>query len=509
LIRRSLSSRRYSRVVNVVKKVLQFPARIGDDFTNFLKGFGQPGRDVTLAHRAWFEHPLDPGELQAFYRDNWLARKICDLPAFDTTRAWRHWHAEDDQIQKIEKCERELNLQKRLFDAMRKARLYGGAALIMGIEGQKFENELDVEAVSEGDLKFVHVVSRWMLAAGPRIRDVTSPWFLEPNYYVRSNMAVPPPIGGVQPIEQSSLGHEEGAPLYIHPSRVVRLIGLDYPDEDLAPDPWGDSALQPVHRAIRRADLVDASVAQMISEAKVDVIKVKDLSELMSTDNGTEQLQTRFRNANATKSVVNALLLGLEEEFETRQLQLSGLQDVMNMFMLLVAGGADIPATRLFGREPAGMNATGASDIRNYYDRLAADQKVRLMPLLSRLDEVLIRSALGDRPEEIYYLWAPLWQLDDVEKADLQLKKAQAFKIDVDAGLINPDALRDGRVNQLVEDEVYPGLEAAIEEHGTEPEEDPFDQEHAELDLSMKQQQLENMKQVPPPNKRLPPGLNE
>jgi phage-related protein (TIGR01555 family) len=120
----------------------------------------------------------------------------------------------------------------------------------------------------------------------------------------------------------------------------VRLIGLDYPDEEMGPDPWGDSCLQPVHRAIRRADIVDASVAQMISEAKVDVIKVKDLSEHLATDAGTNELRTRWQNANTVKSVVNALLLNLDEEFETRQLQLSGLQEVMNVFMLLVAGGA-------------------------------------------------------------------------------------------------------------------------------------------------------------------------
>jgi len=202
-------------MVNVVKKVLNFPTRVADDFTNFLKGFGQEGRDVTLAHRAWFEQPLDPGELHAMYRDNWLARKICDLPAFDSTRAWRHWHAEDDRIEKLEKCERDLNLQRHMFDAMRKARLYGGAALVMGIEGQKFQDELDVEAVGEGDLKFVHVVARWMIAAGPRIRDVTSPWFLEPNYYMRPNVAVAPPIGEVEPVPTSSLGQKEGQPLYI------------------------------------------------------------------------------------------------------------------------------------------------------------------------------------------------------------------------------------------------------------------------------------------------------
>ena len=31
-----------------------------------------------------------------------------------------------------------------------------------------------------------------------------------------------------------------------------------------------------------------------------------------------------------------------------------------------MAGAAEIPVTKLFGRAPAGMNATGESDLANY-----------------------------------------------------------------------------------------------------------------------------------------------
>jgi hypothetical protein len=69
-------------------------------------------------------------------------------------------------------------------------------------------------------------------------------------------------------------------------------------------------------------------------------------------------------------------MLDVDEEFERHEMRFANLDKVMVMYLLLCAAAADIPATRLLGREPAGMNATGESDMRNYYDRLSADQKV-------------------------------------------------------------------------------------------------------------------------------------
>ena len=421
-------------------------------------------------------HILDRRDLDHLYRGEWIARKIVDIPAFDSTRAWRNWQADEDQIEKLEECEREFGIQRKLLSALVKARLYGGAAIVLGVNQGTFQDELDVERVKKGDLKFVHVVERWMIAAGPVVKDITSPWFGQPSYYMRSNIPTPPPLGNVEPPESLArvLKEQEGGQFFIHPSRVVRLIGLDYPDIEMAPDAWGDSVLQPVMDAIRAAGLVNSSVSAMISEAKLDVIKIPGLQNLMSTTEGSQLLINRFSNANAAKSVVNTLMVDTTEEWDRKELRLTGMDKVMQMYLLICAGAADIPSTRLLGREPAGQNATGESDIRNYYDRLAADQKVRLTPALHILDEVLIRHTFGSRDPDIHSEWNPLWQMDDEQKAKIEYQKAQAYEIDVKAGLIEPDVLKAARENALIESAfLYPGIEAAIdeaEENAPDPE---------------------------------------
>jgi hypothetical protein len=87
-----------------------------------------------------------------------------------------------------------------------------------------------------------------------------------------------------------------------------------------------------------------------------------------------------------------------------------------------------------------------------------------LGPALHRLDEALIASALGTRPPEVHYDWAPLWQLNATEAATVAKTKAEATSIYASGGLIPPDVLARAVRNQVIEDGLYPGIEAAYAE---------------------------------------------
>lgn len=443
----------------------EFRSIFKDSFRSLLTGLGVPGRDrVTSLGPSPDTITYSLRDLENLYRGNWIAKKIVDIPAFDCTRSWRTWDGDQDQVAKMEDAETSFGLQRKLLDAMIKSRLYGGAAMLMGIKGQKFNEELELDKVGQGDLKFIHVVEKWMIQAGPRVRDITSPWFGEPSYYMRSNVPIITAPGGVTPLESSSLGYSPGDTIFIHPSRVVRMVGIEYPDMEHSPDAWGDSVLASIYEAIRDAGLVTQSLANMIADAKVDVFKIPGLTSTLSTQAGTDKMISYFANANVAKSVVNSLVIDKEIDWERIQTKFEGLPEVLQAYLLICSAGADIPSTRMLSREPSGQNATGESDTRNYYDRLSSEQAVILTPTLSRLDEVLIRHTLGDRPKELKYDWNPLWQMTDTEKAAIALQKAQAYKIDVDTALIPAEALVIGRQNQLIEDGVYPGLETALDD---------------------------------------------
>ncbi|MGO4641699.1 DUF1073 domain-containing protein [Mesorhizobium sp. 2RAF45] len=435
-------------------------ALVRDSLTNLVSRMGT-GRDKAASSFYAFT-PLSDPELLAAYRTAWLPRKIVDIPAFDAVRSWRDWQAEGDSIEPIEAEEKRLNVRGKVFEAKVKARLWGGAAIHIGTGDADLAALLEIERVGKGGVKYLTVLSRRQLTAGEIDRDPASEFYGQPKFFTLT-------AGTAQ--------------VQIHPSRLVIFQGNTQPDVDLVEgqSSWGDSVLQSVMDAIKQADGTAANIASLVFEAKVDIIKVPNFMASLASEDYKAKILERYTLANTAKGINGTLLLDKEEEYEQKSASFATLPDVLDRFLQIVSGAADIPATRLLGQAPAGMNATGESDLRNYYDRLSAMQEVEMTPAMHRLDEALIRSALGSRPSDVYYEWAPLWGMSEKEKADVFKTKADAGRTlaggNGQSPLIPIDALSEALINAFVEDGSLPGLEAAIEEFGTLAEQEPSEED--------------------------------
>lgn len=429
--------------------------RFVDTLLNYVSGLGTAKDKSSFNQFAM--NMLQRDQIDAAYRSDWIARKIINVPVQDATREWRDWQATADQIEKIENVERELDVQRKLVRAMRFGRLYGGGALILGVEGAgTMDQELDLEMVREGSLQFIHAVNRHEITAAQLNLDLQSPLYGEPEYYERVASTIGTLIGPSQ--------------FRIHPSRVIRFLGNEYPGQDVAGvvDAWSDSVMETVADAVKQTGGVIGGISALVNEAKVDIIKIPNLMRNLTTKGYSDRLRDRFELANIAKSHTNTIMLDKEEEWDRKETSFAALPDVLKVYLLIAAGAADIPATRLIGQSAQGLNATGDGDLKNYYDRVRSDQTNELSPVLSRLDEVIIRSALGTRDPSIHYIWAPLYTLDEVQMAALAASKADTMTKDVNAGLISLEVLAEARKNQLLEDGTYPGFEAALEEFDTD-----------------------------------------
>lgn len=442
---------------------------IADSVANLVSGLGT-AKDKNYFNTFSFIDPPKQ-QLDAAYRGDWIARKVVDIPVEDATRQWRSWQAEGSDIEDIEEVENSLNVRGKLSSAMKMARLYGGAILVMGLDGTgNPETPLDLERVKKDSLKFIHAVPRFAITPSQRVTDLMSPFFGLPEFYEAPSAVVVP--GGTNSFGGNSSNR-------VHASRCVRLVGNEILDTALSADGWGDSVLTSVQEAILNAGIAGAGIAAVLNEMKLDIIKIPDFMENITTTEYTEKLKTRFTYANVAKSNINMLLLDKDEEWERIKADFAGTPDLLKLYLLIAAGAADIPVTRFLSQSATGLGATGEGDTRNYYDKVKSDQESKMTPAMATLDEVIVRSALGNKPDDVFYNWNSLWQLNDVEKADLAKKKAETYKIDVDTGLISDEALAKARQNQLIEDGTYPGLEKALEEAGNdgldEPQPSPLD----------------------------------
>ena len=382
------------------------------------------------------------------YRSSWLAKKIVNIPAMDSVRQWRDWQAESDAITLIEAEEKRLQLRQKLRKALKAARIYGGGAIYIGTDDADLMEPLAVDRIGQGGVRYLTNMSPMTLSAGEPETDTASEFYNQPRYWRTT--------------------WRDGASTDIHPSRLVILIGEDLPPDDpMEISGWGDSVLAAVIDSVKASDATMANVASLVFESKIDVIRIPEMMARLSEPGYVDALQTRFNLAMTGKGINGSLILDKDEEYDQKQTSFSSLPDVMDRFFQAVAGAADIPMTRLLGMSPGGLNASGESDTRNYYDAIKSKQELEIGPAMHRLDEALIRSALGVRPPDVHYIWSSLWQITETERAALGKTTAETVTSLYNTGLFLPEVLGKVAANTLVEDGVFPGLEAAIAEFGT------------------------------------------
>lgn len=431
--------------------------RLVDSFKNLVANLGT-GRDKA-ASGAYYMTRLTDEQLQTAYRSAWLPRKIVEIPAKDATRRWRNWQAENDQITAIEAEEKRLKLQQKVCEALIKARLYGGAGIYIGVKGDRDPSlPLDPDSLSKGGIEFLSVLPRRVLTAKDMQRDPALPGYGKPAMY------------------QVSSGY--GGMTEVHPSRIAAFIGNHLPDDDIGGgryDGWGDSVLQSSYDACKNADETLANVASLVYESKVDVLGVPGLADIMADPKSRELFVERAQLSAMLKGNNGMFLRDSEETYDSKSFGFANLDSVIDRFLQVTAGAADIPLTRLLGQSPGGMNSSGESDIRNYYDSVQSDQELQITPVLETLDKCLINSALGTRPKEVWYNWASLWQTTEKERVDNGKVIAETIRILGETQLIPADVLSPAAESALIEYAVLPGLEVArkrYEEENPEGDDD-------------------------------------
>lgn len=435
--------------------------KVRDGLASLTSGLGTERDKAASVYYA--EPEIDEQQLVNAYRGSWLPRKIVDIPALDSCRNWRDWQAKAKQIELLEAEEKRLGVKAKVLEARKKARLFGGAAIYFDVGDNDPAKPLNLEVVKKGGIRFLTVLTTRQLTPGDIEQDPLSEFYGKPKDYQ---------------INSTTLGM-----VRIHPTRLVIFVGNEHPDNDIASGlkhGWGDSVLVSVMEAVKQADATSANIASLVFEAKIDVITAEGFADAVKDPVQEQAIRNRYRLAATMKGNNGMLLLDAKESYEQKNGQFSTLPDIMDRFFQNVSGAADIPMTRLFGQSPGGLNATGESDMRNYHDRIQSAQELEMQPAMFRLDEALIRSALGTRDPSVFYVWAPLEQMSEKQKADILKIKADAGRAIAGTGGASPslmpiEALSDALVNSLVEDGSLPGLEAAIAKYGGLDDQDDDD----------------------------------
>lgn len=365
--------------------------------------------------------------MNSLYRSHWVVRRIIDVIPEDMCKNWYQVSSQlrPDLIERIQKLERRTNVKAKILDGLKWGRLYGGAGAIMMIDGHEgtLDQPLDLDTVFPGSFKGLLVVDRWSgIYPGPDlVTDIDDPEFGLPDAYQVTNNTTKSVVN-------------------VHHSRLIRFIGRDLPFwEKQAEVYWGASEIEHVFDELKKRDNTSYNIANLVFHANLKVLQMGDLGQMLATGNekAKQDLYNVIQAQNWLMNNFSMYLLDKEDSFDTKSYTFSGLSDIYENFMLDMAGAAEIPVTKLFGRSPAGLNATGESDMQNYYDAIETKQEAYLRPALDKLLPVLFMSELGAIPDDMDYRFNPVRRPSDTEKSDLAGKRTESVVEVFNAGLIS------------------------------------------------------------------------
>lgn len=379
--------------------------------------------------------------LNNLYRGNWIVQNIINTIPDDMMRSWIEIHTElEDDEAKVKQCIRRTQIIDKLRKGMYWGRLYGGAVGLIILKGDMALDEpLNIDSILPNDFMGIRIFDRWTgVTPSIEIEDnIESSNFGLPKYYDITNMAD---------------GHTL---LHVHNSKIIRFIGRELPYiEKVNTLYWGESELEAIYNEIVNRDNVSQNMASLTFKANRDYQETDSLDQMLAFNN--PQAQAQFWNTLQAQSVLESnfgiRLINKGDVLHNQQYTFTGLPEVYDRIMMNVAGASRTPVTKLFGRSPAGMNATGESDLKNYYDYIDSLRESILRPILDNLLKVIFKSVTGDVPE-FDYDFPSLHQDTETEKSEIKQKSVQATIQLYSMGLIDKSIalkeLKDAGVSSI------------------------------------------------------------
>lgn len=400
-------------------------------------GFGQPnlneGADYPLTRMS-----QNYNLFTSLYRSSWIVRKIVDVFPSDMVKNWIKFNSslDPEKISKINSVIRKTKTKEKIKEGLRWARLYGGAAGLILIDGDEDLSEpLDYDAIMLDDYKGLLIFDRWN-GIYPDIEledDISDEEYGYPKYYS---------ISLSEANSNLMLSYNKQDLVKVHHSRIVRFNGRDLPLwERQAEMFWGESEIEIVFEELKKRDNTSANIASLIFLANIRVLKMNDLGQLLgaSTQKAQENLYKVLQAQNQLMSNMGIYVMDKDDDFGSEQYSFGGLNDIYESFMLDIAGACEMPVTKLFGREPAGFNSTGESDLTQYYDTLEEKQETYLQPIIDKLLPIIFMSTLGAIPEDLDWEFNPCMNVNSKDLADLAQSMASPIFEAFNVGLITKE----------------------------------------------------------------------
>ena len=420
------TQRRAERAVKGALKTVNNSGKFKDSFQNFALNLGM-GTDNAISGSTYGFNPITRNRtlLEWIHRGSWLGKMAVNVVADDMVRAGIdiQCDAEPDQVDGVQEDLTTLGVWDGLRDSAAWARLYGGAIGVIMIDGQDYAQPLNPDRIGKGMFRGVVALDRWTVE--PSLGDLCSepgPDLGMPNYY-----RVTSDYPGLRM-------------KIVHRSRVIRFLGDKLPYwQQVSENLWGASVIESLYDRMVAFDSATQGAAQLAYKSYLRTVKIKGLRELIAASGPALAAFYEFMDVmRRYQGIEGVTLLDCEDDFVAHSGgNFAGLSDVMLQMGQQLSGALQIPLTRMFGQSPAGLNSTGESDLRTYYDGINQRQVTTMSIGIKKIVMAAALSGGWKIGDDFKVTFRPLWQLSEEQKSEVSSKDTTSVVSAEAGGLVS------------------------------------------------------------------------
>lgn len=373
--------------------------------------FGSPAGEMGPGDRGAFsyipQYTGNPNDSQNYlmrwrqythlYETSWEARKIIRIPVEDALRKpWVPKGIPEEMSLAIEHRLKELRFLNVLSRSMMLERLLGGCLTFLGLEESEDDPSKKYLPIQGKKLCFLNAIPVSRISKVHWENNPLSANYMRPHEYIVNGTIV----------DVSRCLVWDGDPLidpsdYYLSSARVNMSG------------FGPSKLATIWDDIVKAIGTRQAAYQLIKTSNSIIMAIKDIEGLYATDLGKKRLDVLKEIVNSLSVYKAALVDADGVDISQQSASFGSVPELIITFIQILSAASDIPATRFLGQAPGGLNATGESDLENYYNVIDAIQKQRIEPHVRYIYDVLgynmFPSDWGNERKKLDLIFPPLW----------------------------------------------------------------------------------------------------
>lgn len=395
-------------------------------------------------------------DLAEKYQYNGLFSKIIDRPAEEALKRGMEYNVSDEDLKRyLDDALDRLDWEEKAVMAIRWARLFGGSIMVMLMDdGRGLE-----EPVNWQDIRSVE----------------------ELRVYERAVVQLDPDTYRTGKAEYFDVSSAYGGTFRVHRSRCLVFKNGSLPEYGTAQQYfyWGLPEYLRIKKDLSRALKTHTNAANMIEKSVQPVYKQRNLQSTLASPGGDDQILKRLRVIDEARGMMNSISVDMDgEDYDFKTFQMTGAKEILESTCNLLSAVTCIPQTILFGRSPAGENATGESDLENYYNFVEGIQKRMLKKNIRTLIKAIVQAGVYNGsikdPGSIKPSFNPLWSLSETEKATVELTKAQRAQVAAQTAqlYIDMQALQPEEVRQALARDEQVDVEGILDNQPENPQEE-------------------------------------